>query len=211
MKLMDGGASLVSLANAFLASPEFQAMYGNTTDAQYVTRLYENTLGREPSADEVAYHVNELQSISRAQLLVNFSESTENQAHHILGAESEGAQIYRLYDAAFNRAPDTAGLVYQMNAMDAGESLGQLAQQFIASPEFQAKYGALDDTQFATQLYENVLGRAPDAAGLAYQVNALGTGTSRAQLMVDFSESPEHEAQAQFTGVIHDWVAFLPG
>jgi hypothetical protein len=201
----------VSLANGFLASPEFQATYGNTSDAQFVTRLYENTLGREPSAGEVAYHVDALHSISRAQLLVNFSESPENQARHILGADSAAAQVDRLYDAAFDRAPDTGGLVYQTNAMNAGQSLAALAQQFMASPEFQAKYGAVDDAHFATLLYENVLGREPDAAGLAYQLQALASGESRAELMVGFSESPEHRAEAQFTGVIHDWVAYLPG
>ncbi|HUR89750.1 MAG TPA: DUF4214 domain-containing protein [Ramlibacter sp.] len=211
MKQMEGGASLVSIASGFLASPEFQATYGNTNDAQFVTRLYQNTLGREPSAGEVDYHVNALHSISRAQLLVNFSESLENQAHHILGGESDAAQVYRLYDTAFDRAPDTAGLVYQMHAMDAGQSLATLAQQFLASPEFQAKYGAVDNATFATLLYENVLGRAPDAAGLAYQVTVLSSGASRAQLMVDFSESPEHRDAVQFAGVIHDWVQYLPG
>ena len=211
MKQMDGGAPLVSLAEGFLASPEFQATYGNTSDAQFVTRLYENTLGREPSADEVGYHVNALHSISRAQLLVNFSESPENQARHILGADSDTAQVYRLYDTAFDRAPDTAGLVYQANAMASGQSLATLAQQFMASPEFRAKYGAVSDTQFATLLYENVLGRDPDAGGLAYQLEALASGTSRAQLMVGFSESPEHRGEVQFTGVIHDWVVYLPG
>ena len=209
MKQMEGGASLVALANEFLASPEFLALYGNTTDAQFVTRLYENTLGREPSASEVDYQVNALHSASRAQLLVNFSESPENQARHILGADSAAAQVDRLYDAAFDRAPDTAGLIYQANAMTSGESLAQLAQQFMASAEFQAKYGNVDATAFTTLLYENVLGRAPDAAGLAYQLGALASGTSRAQLMADFSESPEHRAEAQFTGVIHDWVAYV--
>ena len=213
MKQVEQGATLQSLANGFLASPEFQATYGNTSDAQFVTRLYENALGREPSAAEVAYHVGALQSAAtRAQLLVNFSESPENQARTILDADGAAAQVYRLYDAAFDRAPDTAGLVYQVNAMTlGGASLATLAQQFIVSPEFQAKYGNVSDTRFTTLLYENVLGREPDAGGLAYQVQALAGGASRAQLMIDFSESPEHRAEAQFTGVIHDWVAYLPG
>jgi hypothetical protein len=43
-----------------------------------------------------------------------------------------------------------------------------------------------------TLLYANVLHRTPDAAGFAVQVNALNSGMSRAQLLVNFSESNEN-------------------
>jgi serralysin len=207
MTQMERGAPLVSLAQNFLASPGFAATYGNTTDAQYVTLLYENALGRDAAASEIAYHVNALQSISRAQLLVNFSESPENQARHILDADGSAAEVYRLYDAAFDRAPDTAGLIYNVNALAGPAPLQTLAQDFMSSPEFLARYGSVGDAQFVTLLYENVLGREPDAPGLAFQLGALDAGESRAQLMVDFSESPEH--RAKFIGVIHEGVAYV--
>ena len=55
-----------------------------------------------------------------------------------------------------------------MNALDQGLNISQVAQNFINSPEFSATYGSLNDTQFVTQLYANVLHRAPDDGGLAY-------------------------------------------
>ena len=79
------------------------------------------------------------------------------------------------------------------------------------APEFREKYGSVDDARFVGLLYANVLGRAPDAAGMAYQLGALQGGLGRAQLVVNFSESPEHRADAQFVGVIRDWVEYVPG
>ena len=52
-------------------------------------------------------------------------------------------------------------------------------------------YGALDDGQFVDQIYANVLERAPDPGGKAHWTGVLGTGVSRGEVMVGFSESPE--------------------
>ena len=44
-------------------------------------------------------------------------------------------------------------------------------------------------------LYQNVLGRAADAAGLATWTGVLAQGGSRAGVVLDFSESPELKAR----------------
>jgi V8-like Glu-specific endopeptidase len=103
-------------------------------------------------------------------------------------------QAYRLYQAAFNRAPDIAGLGYQMKALDDGLPLWYVAANFLRSPEFNATYGSLDDVEFVTQLYANVLHRAPDSGGLAYHVDHLSNGFARGDIVVGFSESPENQA-----------------
>lgn len=115
-------------------------------------------------------------------------------------------QAYRLYQTAFNRAPDFAGLGYQMKALDDGWALVQVAANFLASPEFTSRYGSLDDTDFVTQLYANVLHRAPDSGGLAYHVNTLNNGYTRADVVVGFSESPEN--QAALIGVIQNGMTY---
>ena len=44
-----------------------------------------------------------------------------------------------------------------------------------------------------TLVYQNVLGRSPDASGLAYWRGQLDSGAStRGQVMTGFSESPEY-------------------
>lgn len=120
-----------------------------------------------------------------------------------------GGQAYRLYQAAFDRVPDSAGLGFHIRALDNGFSLANIAQNFIDSPEFAGRYGNLDNTQFVTQLYRNVLDREPEAAGLAFHVNNLnGNAVSRAQTLANFSESPEN--QATLIGVIQDGFSFTP-
>ena len=134
---------------------------------------------------------------------------------------ADNANIARLYSAAFDRAPDPAGLSFwediYANNVSAGAkvagyytSLAQtndgsgssIADNFMQSSEFQNRYGSLTDTAFVTLLYQNVLGRAPDQAGLTFWVNQLeGGGQTRAIVLVGFAESPENVAK---TG--SDWL-----
>lgn len=119
-----------------------------------------------------------------------------------LDVNGHGGQAYRLYQAAFDRTPDAGGLGYQMHQLDLGYSLAQVASAFIASPEFQTKYGNVNNEQFVTLLYRNVLDREPDAGGLQYHLNDLAHGVTRAQILSNFSESPEN--QANVIGSIQD-------
>lgn len=110
-----------------------------------------------------------------------------------VGVGQSGGQAYRLYQAAFDRTPDTAGLSNWITQLDQGASLVMIANAFMNSPEFAATYGAnLSNTALVNALYSNVLGRAGEAAGQAYWINALNSGTSRAQVLASFSESNEN-------------------
>jgi len=125
------------------------------------------------------------------------------------------ANIARLYSAAFNRAPDFAGLtywedIYASNVPASAKSAGyysalaqandgsgsSIAHGFITSSEFQNLYGTLSDQSFVTQLYQNVLGRSPDQAGLNFWVGQLeGGGQTREIILVGLAESPENIAK----------------
>jgi len=114
-----------------------------------------------------------------------------------LAFDTDGAagQTYRLYKAAFNRTPDDAGLSHNVNLMDGGMSILDMASAFIGSQEFQNTYGSnVDNTAFLTLLYQNVLNRGPDDAGLAGWLSQLNSGTSREQVLFGFSESGENKA-----------------
>src|SRR3712207_371851 len=108
---------------------------------------------------------------------------------------SPAAQVTRLYDTVFDRAPDDVGLTFWTNALRSGVGLDDLAEIFVQTPEFRDRYGDTDNTEFVTLLYQNTLNREPDAAGQAYWTNALTTGTlDRDDLVLAFSESAEHVA-----------------
>jgi hypothetical protein len=115
-------------------------------------------------------------------------------------------ESYRLYQAAFNRTPDKGGLGFWIDAMDHGQSLKEVAANFIDSAEFRQMYGAApNDSQYVDALYENVLHRTPDAAGYDFWLHALHIAP-RAEVLVNFSESAEN--QAQVIGAIANGIEF---
>lgn len=82
----------------------------------------------------------------------------------MLGFDVDGVagQAYRLYQAAFNRAPDMAGLGYWIGRMDGGASLKDVASAFTGSQEFAQMYGAKpSNAEFLGKIYQNILHRAP--------------------------------------------------
>lgn len=139
--------------------------------------------------------------------LVDVERLLFDDAKLAMDVTGNGGMAYRLYQAAFDRVPDLPGLGYQMNALDTGLQLAQVAQNFINSPEFAVKYGGLSDVQFVTQLYANVLHRAPDAGGLSYHTGNLASGFTRADVLVGFSESPEN--QAALIGTIQNGMLYI--
>jgi hypothetical protein len=113
----------------------------------------------------------------------------------IVRTDAFSAQAFRLYKAALNRLPDQEGLACQARVLEQGVPLSQLAGNFMASAEFQQRFGTPDHQGFVSLLYHNVLGRAPDQTGLAYHTTLLEQQTlTRADVLAAFSESPENQA-----------------
>jgi len=103
------------------------------------------------------------------------------------------APVTRLYFAYFNRIPDYAGLQFWVDYYKTGHPLEEISNAFANSPEFINTYGPLNNSQFVTLVYQNVLGRAPDQAGFDFYVNQLNTNQlTRGQVMLSFSESAEY-------------------
>ncbi|CAN7719878.1 DUF4214 domain-containing protein [Pseudoduganella sp. LjRoot289] len=116
---------------------------------------------------------------------------------------------YRVYQAAFNRTPDMAGLSYWIGVLDANNSMRDVAGSFIGSPEFQGMYGANPSVDvFVTSLYANVLHRAPDQGGFDFWSASVKNGMAYADVLVSFSESAEN--QLQVIGAIQNGIAYTP-
>ncbi len=130
---------------------------------------------------------------------------------HTLAIEAQPGQTlleaYRIYKAAFDRAPDYGGLGFWYNAMDhGGASLADVAGEFIKSTEFKAMYGDNStDANFINLLYSHVLGRIPDQGGYDFWINALHTDT-RANILVQFSESAENIAN--IAGIVANGIIY---
>ena len=79
----------------------------------------------------------------------------------------------------------------------------------VAGVAFKHTYGAVDNTQFITLLYQNVLDRAPDAGGLQFHLGESTQGQSRSDMLIHFSESPEN--QANVIGDIQNGMVYVWG
>lgn len=105
-----------------------------------------------------------------------------------------GGQAYRLYQAAFNRTPDSGGVGFWIYQMDKGMSLNEVAGYFVTSKEFTDMYGTnLSNAAFIDKLYQNVLHRSGDAGGVAFWLNYMDNGGgTQAQVLAYFGESAEN-------------------
>jgi len=105
--------------------------------------------------------------------------------------------ISLIYSAGLDREIDPSGLQYWSDMLDHGASLSVLASGIVDSAEFGERFGnpaGIDDAAFVNVLYQNVLDRAGEAAGLAYWVDTLAAGQSRADVLVAISVSDENRA-----------------
>ena len=156
--------------------------YTSQIDAWYNAIQYRN-----PPASELTQFNAQLQSgiITTAQAVQQIQASSYTQTYV--------DPVIREYQAAFGHVPDQAGASYWVNQLAANPAnLSILSTIFANSAEFSTTYGATATTPASSTLvnalYTNVLGRAPDAAGLAYWSNS---GLNAAQLLQAFSQSAE--------------------
>ncbi|MBU1345374.1 MAG: DUF4214 domain-containing protein [Alphaproteobacteria bacterium] len=193
---------LLGLANLFVASAEFQTRFGALNNQQFVEQMYVFALGRAGDQAGITAWVNYLNGgATRGNVVVGFSESAENvgRTAATLNAglwvpDAQAQVIARLYDATFDRLPDVAGLTGWIGFLKGGMALTDIAAAFAGSAEFQTRYGALSNQEFVEQLYRFCLNREGDPAGIAGWTDFLNNGMTRADVLLRFSESPEHAA-----------------
>lgn len=100
------------------------------------------------------------------------------------------AQIQQLYVAYLGRAADKAGLDYwsqQLNAEKPVLTLDSLRVNFVTEQkEYSDAYAGLSRGDQVVKIYNNLFGRAPDAAGLAYWSTGGGATVPADQLLTAF-------------------------
>nr|WP_281414933.1 DUF4214 domain-containing protein [Aurantimonas sp. DM33-3] len=94
-----GPATESDLANSFANSPEFISRFGgNTVNTAFINAVYQQVLGRTPSAGEVNFYLNS--GFSAGRIALAFSESPEFQANvstavvGFLDAAGQGTAVY---------------------------------------------------------------------------------------------------------------------
>lgn len=177
-----------------------------TDSAYYLGSRSEYTVTR----DGDGFRVTDKVGTEGSDLLVNVDRLDFSDVDVALDIDGAGGQAYRLYQAAFNRTPDKSGLGYWIAQLDHGASLSAVSQAFVDSAEFKGRYGVnASNESIVSNLYWNVLHRAPEQAGFDYWVNILNSrADSLANVLANFSESKEN--YANLIGVMSNGVEFQP-
>ena len=142
--------------------------------------------------------------------LVNVERVVMGTSGTAFDTDGAAGQAYRLYQAAFDRTPDDFGIGFWISRLDQGVSLTDVANAFVASDEFLAKYGSLSSNAgLVHEFYLNILHREPDATGQAFWRDVLDRHLATvADVLVKFSESPENVAA--LVGTIENGISYLP-
>lgn len=204
-----GTVPLGRIADAAAGSAEFAADHGAPTNAQFVTLLYGDADGRAPDPGGLAAYTAALAGgQTRGQVLLAIAEGAEARVHSQAVAGSAGvATVARLYEAIDGRAPDPGGLTNYVSALDGGRSVSQIAAAMLAGPEYAGRFGSPDNGAFVTELYRNLLGRAPDSGGLGAYTAALNAGEGRASLVAGFIGGDE--ARLATAGITHEGIVSI--
>lgn len=188
------GSATPGTTGAFLAGG------GSAADAVVYAGLQEDyTISRDGDGFRISARWG-----GPADTLFRIDQVLFTQSGNVVALSLDGhlGQAYRLYTAAFDRAPDPGGLGFWLQMADKGVSLNAMARGFIDSAEFADLYGAApDDSAFVSALYHNILHREGETDGIAFWMGTLASGIDRAEVLAAFSESWENiEQVAQLVG-----------
>lgn len=127
----------------------------------------------------------------------------------VFAKNSLEGQISTLYRTMFGRDPDAGGLDYWFDLAKGGATLKQIAGAFAASSEY-AQYLSQSNEAFIQSLYQNTFNRAGEDAGVAYWLDQLSHGQSKADVISNFAEiaiqniqgTAQHQ-EAEIVGSVH--------
>jgi hypothetical protein len=126
----------------------------------FVNASYQDFLGRAPSASELSVQSNALATGSVSMTNYLRSLATSDEWLRVI--------VTKMYSDTLGRAPDAAGLASWVGWLRTGRfTVAQVASLFYASDEYYIYHAGNSATTWVTLLYQKLLNRAPDAAGLA--------------------------------------------
>jgi hypothetical protein len=146
-----------------------------------VANLYNDLLGREPAFSELAYWNRALsRGMTPAAVATAFLTSDEHR----------GIVINDLYRQYLGRDADEGGLAFWTGVWRATGGPEWVQAGIIGSAEYYQHAGGTD-AAWVTALYQNILGRDPDAGGLEFWVQYI-QAHSKQQVVLGFVTSDEY-------------------
>ena len=168
-----------AIVNAAGAAGQSQRGWGASTD-RMIERAFEDTLRRAPDESELRRYrvrVNE-DHWNADDIKADLRERRDYMTHSDRTTRDRGSYdvdrtIRSAYQDILGRAPDAEGLrTYRRNMIDDGWTERQLRDALRKSQEHASNPGAAAD-RIIRRAYQDILGRAPDASGLASYRNQI--------------------------------------
>ncbi len=147
--------------------------------SNYVTQGFLDFLDRAPTSADLAYWLPRLPA-QLGSFVQTLSESDEYIGDVVTG----------YCTSILHRTPDPSGLAGWITAIRSGSSPIFVADSFYASDEYYAGAGGTD-TAWLSALYQGIVGRTPDQAGLNGWLAVLHSGYGRTFVVDSFYQSPE--------------------
>lgn len=155
------------------SSPATSAVYSgpvSSANARFVVDRYQTVLGRTPETGGLDFHL--------ARLASGGAETRETFVWSMLfSVEGSRREVDRAYGDLLHRSADGTGRTYWTNHLQ-GHDVLDLRVLLLSSAEYRNRAGGTDQA-WITALYTDVLGRAPEPAGLAYWTGRAQAGVPR--------------------------------
>ncbi|GAB3460963.1 hypothetical protein GCM10027321_21090 [Massilia terrae] len=183
---LDGFPDALEAANGLTVGTRDNDVFGSSK--LFVMQLYRDILYREADGAGLGFWQAQIDSgkLSKAQVAASFLESQE--------VTDGTAAVARLFVGGLGHMPEMDVLHNFVDVLHAGSTITALAGNIAAGTEFQAKYGALGNAAFTSQLFQDVLHRGAGQAELAQWTAALDKGASRGDLLANLAGSAENVA-----------------
>lgn len=210
---LNKGRSACDVAYDFIFADEF--VNGGLSNEEVVRRLYKVFLDREPDDEGFENWTKVLDSgCSYGALMYGFSQSAEFsricESYGIVRGNysvtenrdkspSLTAFVNRLYNKILVRNGEPEGLNSHIGAYLQDRDINRLAYNFIFSEEFVSRN--LSDEDYVELLYQTFFDRVSDPVGKTTWVTKLREGTSRYDVMLGFTGSPECAALIASFGI----------
>ena len=170
-----------SLKQATQTAPQPAGARSGSGDEAFVKALSTDFLDRAASDAEISRLRDRMAAgTDRAVIVQDFAESDEWVSALVAG----------FYDSTLGREPDAGGLKYWIDEIAGGMTPAAVASRFYASQEYYNRSGGTADG-WVTDLYEEILLRAPDGGGLAHWAGMARSGVSPTTIAADFYGSLE--------------------
>ncbi len=155
------------------------------SSAGFVNGLYHDILHRTPAPTEVTAWVNTLNAVaSPGEIAFAFATSVEYESNLIRSD----------YELFLKRQPSSMEINGWLAQLQAGLPQDKLQAAFLASDEFFSRHGG-SIAPWLGGVYHDVLGRAPDPAGLAVWSQTAQSGVPRTAVALSIVDSPEADAR----------------